>query len=223
MQCKIICKTEVRMDDKLEFTEFEKKAYAKKFEDGALEIMIGSVMIAISLYFLLTEVGIQRPFNILLLVIPGSVIYYFVKKKITNPRLGQVNYGERRKRSLKTLLMASVIAIVSQVSLILFIQAKETPYMGTIFPSLLSFLLIAVPLLIFAHYNDYNRFYAIAILISLAWPASELLAVYFESPWDGVIPFSTIGILILVVGLVSLTRFAKNNPLPETRDLNDEF
>ena len=67
--------------------------------------------------------------------------------------------------------------------------------------------------MIIAFLKDFFRFYLIAILAGLAWPLAEFLVDKVGSPLDGIIAFSSIGTIILIVGIYNLKKFLVEYPV----------
>lgn len=98
------------MSDGINLRDIERRAYLSYHEDGLLDIMIGFGIILSGLW-----VYAEMPWLIGAFVPIFTPIYIQYKKKITIPRLGQVEFSGQRKMKQKRTLFSLVI-----INLIMF-------------------------------------------------------------------------------------------------------
>ena len=92
------------MSDGINLRDIERRAFLSYHEDGLLDVMIGFGIILSGLWMYA-----EMPWLIGAFVPVFTPIYIQSKKKITVPRLGQVEFSERRKGKMKKTMLALVI------------------------------------------------------------------------------------------------------------------
>jgi hypothetical protein len=209
------------MSTQLNLKEVERKAFRATYQDGLWDVYFGLIVICMSIFVYRPASG-YSPLNILLALGAMAVSYAFFwagKKFITLPRMGQVEFGGRRKR--RKLLMVCVLSGVVFIQVIFFLYTLQVwmhPELGAainhIFPqreimdlvvASIGALFIGPSMILVAYFKDFPRGYYIAILIALA----AFLMIYLNQPVYPII----IGILIAVPGLVLFLRFLQKYPL----------
>ena len=99
------------MSDEINLRDIERRAYLSYHEDGLLDIMIGFGIILSGLW-----VYAEMPWLIGAFVPVFTPIYIQYKKRVTVPRLGQVEFSEQRKMKQKRTIFSLVV-----FNLILFV------------------------------------------------------------------------------------------------------
>ncbi|MFC1563325.1 hypothetical protein ACFL6G_00250 [candidate division KSB1 bacterium] len=202
-----------------DLTQIERNAYRKFFQDGIWDILLGLMVIGAGYAPLISELGIERPWNILIAFIPSFAVLIFGKKYVTIPRLGLVKFGPKRRADRKKLIIVSSVFIFTTIILVILTKAELLPFgwsttAGDITgPVVISLLLIGLPLSIVAYFIDFNRLYLYAVVISLTWPSTEILYYYYSSPLDEIIVFGIAGGIPLIIGLTFLVKFMIKYPL----------
>jgi MFS family permease len=213
------------MNKKVNLDEIERKAYTAGSQDGLNDILIGLIYLGIALSTFLTDIGLQRPFSIILAIAPAAVVYFLGKKYITQPRLGEFKPGPKRKRKLKNLVFMSILAMTVNIVLIFLIRNEDQELLSfftSLNPFVMSFILVSLPLMLIAYFKDFFRLYFVALLAGLAWPIAEMLFEVVGTPMDGVIAFSSIGVIILCIGLYCLRKFRTDFPVYDVEENLDE-
>ncbi len=208
------------MSASLNLKEIEKRAFRSTYQDGLWDIYYGLIVIFMAVFMDRPEEGYGW-LNIVLMA--GSFLIAFFlfrlgKKLITTPRLGQVVFGEVRKKKKRTMSIILGIFVGLQF-LLLMITAFGwlNPTFGRQLGSLLEgknelllvstigSMIVCVGMSVTAHFSDFPRGYYISILMSLA----VFLILYFDQPLFPAI----IGVLIVLPGVLLLVRFLKQYPL----------
>ena len=182
--------------------QIEKKAYRSTFHDGLWDIFWGLLILGFALSPWLYELGLGRPWNTAVVMLPAPIILVLGKKYITIPRLGLVEFGARRKsaqRKLKYLIAASVAV---PLLLILFLLADIVkiglgPYAAAVSAGL--FLVMILSLI--AYFLDYLRLYFYAWLFALSLVGAEYLADYLGPVAARLIVCGLAALAILIIGL----------------------
>lgn len=210
------------MSNQLDLKEIEQRAFRTTYQDGLWDLYFGLIVVCVS-FFIYRPAGGFSPMNIILMVCTFVVAYglFWVGKKfITLPRMGQVRFGEQRKRRWRTMIIVlGGLVLIQVVLLSLQLWAWANPEMGKSINSLLAdknimdlvvasigALMVGTGMILIAYFIDFPRGYYIALMFSLA----VFLMIYLNQPIYPIV----IGILIAIPGLVLLVRFLKKYPLP---------
>jgi len=211
------------MTEDIDLKSLEKKAYRSIFNDGLWDLFIGLLIINIGLGPLFNKI-INLPdfwgtiiFSTIFCVI-AFLIFYLGKKYVTVPRIGYVKFGP--KRTSKLLKLRIFLFIVFIVNVILFIlpltgimnYVNLQPLLVTL---ILGFGVFTIPFCIVAYFLDFTRLYFYALSIGLGLFLKDLLIPIVGVPLDIIIVFSTLGGIIVIIGLVYFIYFLKKYPLRE--------
>lgn len=194
--------------------EVERRAYRSTLQDGFHELLCGGIFLVFTLISILESVGISRfycyPSILVLAVIP-----WLGKRFVTQPRLGAVEFGAKRKAMRRTTALIGVIAVVIMAPLLTIILAKEPP--GGMNWRL--FALIAAPAIaIGVSLINYSRMYVYAALFLFGIAASEFLLSYVHRTVGNIVVFGIPGILITGYGFYLLVNFLKTHPRPTAEE-----
>ena len=209
-----------KITENIDLKGIEKKAWRSTLEDGILDIYFGISVLGLGMGMTLSPV-LPNPFNKFIpLIFIGIGLFFFLtaKKYITQPRLGKVKFGFKRKgRKLKTLI---VLAINLIILLILFLIRFINPELSLEFPGyldvlILGLLFITAPVFFAAYFLQYPRFYFIGLLVGLSFFLSDLFSFFIPEPFDTLVAFSIVCGIIIFMGLVSLLKFVRKYPLPK--------
>ncbi|MFC2014796.1 hypothetical protein ACFLUP_02255 [Chloroflexota bacterium] len=192
--------------------ELEQKIFRSYFHDGLWDIY-GALML---LGFGLTMV---TGWDYLMLAFATlSVVLLLIKKRVTVPRLGQVNFSlERQAKTKKSILIAVLTGTFTMLlGLVFFVLASTNSlprwldiWMGNYFLAALGGML-ALVVAIAAYVVGVWRYYIYAALTFIAYVlASILRPIDMEH-----LPILIAGSVILISGTVILRRFLRNYPLP---------
>ena len=209
------------MSTQINLKEIERKAFRSTFQDGLLDIVISSVVGSMAL---MEFIVVRDDFPWLYLVLAmlgvcaGQLVFWMGKRFITLPRMGQVKFGETRRKRGKTLALILSVVVLIQVGIVLMTAgAWAIPALGEklqeLFPdrSAMDLLVAAVgalfvgpSMMAIAYFIDFPRGYYIALVMSLG---------VFLMIWLGQ-PLIQVGaaVLILIPGLVLLVRFVRQYP-----------
>ena len=197
------------MTQRIDLKELERRAYLSYHEDGLLDILIGLGALFIGCVILtdMAWMGGVLP----ALYVP---IYAAAKKSITIPRMGYVRFSPQRSRTPMLIILGVGIALF----LCFLLGAVAFAVYDVIPPAFSAWLreyhmlvLGAIAAVSFggvALLTGLRRLYAYAVLTILLFAGGHLL----DAPaWLQVF---TLGVLILLVGLVVLIRFLRRYPIP---------
>lgn len=207
------------MSSALDLKQIERNAFRFNYQDGLMDILLGTIIVGIGFYAYLPKSGYSTAnwvwFTLTFLVAQG--LYWAGKKFITQPRMGQVRFGSIRQRKNKTLAIVMGIVVLLQglivgaTTLGWFNPGIGQKLFGDIpvehlAVAALSSFFVGPPLIFIAYMTDFLRGYYIALLFALA----VFLMIYFNQP---IYPF-IIGGVIIVPGLALFIRFLRMYPVP---------
>ena len=135
LQYKVICKNrkKAKMSTQLNLKEIERKAFRSTYEDGLWDIYFGIIVICMSIFLFHAETG-YSPMNIILMLLMMSLAYSLFwagKKYITVPRMGQVRFGDiRRKKKTTMVIFLSVVVLIQLIVLGLTTLGWLNPEVG---------------------------------------------------------------------------------------------
>jgi hypothetical protein len=210
------------MSTQLDLKEIERKAFRSTYEDGLWDIYFGLIVICMSIFIYRPANG-YSPMNIILALLAMSVAYSLFwagKKYITLPRMGQVRFGNirRKKKAIMTIFL-SVVVMIQLVVLGLTTLGWFNPEIGVrvngflkgqdlmdLTVAVIGSLFVVAGMTLTAYFSDFPRGYFIAAMMALA----VFLMIYLNQPAYPIL----IGALMLIPGTVLFFRFLKKYPLP---------
>ncbi len=193
----------------IDIKEIQRKAYTSYHQDGLLDIFASTYIIGFSIgilldYFYDFSMGILLPALILPIIIP---LWIAAKRKITMPRIGYVNFGQRAKPKFAALLGG--VAGLGFAFLFVFIFANSSPWLDFIIQN--SMLLLAVAVLLVVSVAGYamglKRFYAYGVLSFVLLAAGHFLGIFFAYI------LLVLGVIVMATGLALLAHFIKKYPV----------
>lgn len=205
------------MTQEINLKELEKKAFRSYHEDGIWDIFLGLIMMAIAVNAFLSKIGVHELQTMIVFIGLEMVAAIFLiagKKRITVPRIGHVKFGKTRRTKLtkvKIVLALSVIFGLVALALGVAMQSDSSEVVrpGVLLP--LAWMVNALIVFsVMAYFMDFPRLYIIGILYAMVVPIDVAL---HEFGIDYII-FGIAAAIILVMGLVILSRFLHDPPLP---------
>ena len=156
-------------------------------------------------------IAVLLPWNLM-----AVLMLFFGKKYITIPRLGYVKFGEKRKKTRWRLFMFLIVNIVVAFMLPVFIISgflSSLPFNILIQAILIGVLFITLPLSILGILLDFYRLLIYALFSGLGFFFTELSYLGVGEPFDVLLSFGSIGIIIIIIGTAYLVRFMHRYPL----------
>jgi hypothetical protein len=217
------------MNTQLSLKELERKAFRSTYQDGLWDLYFGLIVVCMSI-FIYRPRGGYSPMNIVLAfaAMGGAYALFWAGKKfITLPRMGQVQFGSRRMKRRRTMIIVLGAVVLIQAGLVaLELAAWANPGLGArisafvpdgnrmdLLVASIGALIVGPSMILVAYFRDFPRGYFIAVMIALA----VFLMIYLNQPVYPVI----IGVLIGLPGLVLFVRFLQKYPL-RREDTPDE-
>lgn len=188
--------------------EIERRAYRSTFDDGIYDIFLGAVLLILAAIPVLEFFGISRFYGYPLLFIP-ALASWLAKRYITIPRLGSVEFGEKRKSKRRYTILIAIAALV------LLLPAGIMTFTGG-FPGGLTWMaagLVAAPaVLVGVVFLDYPRMYLYGAVLVFCIFVAEFLQRSIKGPFSSLIAFGAAGAAVLVYGLTLFSSFLKRYP-----------
>ena len=191
------------MSESLNLKELERKAWQSFQQDGLMEVFLGALLV---LAFLAGIAGEQRFFVYIVMLLLGPMLF-LAKRYVTVPRIGQVQFGPKRKANQRLLAVVAVVAVGLTLALMLVAMRGSSWLRDN--HVLISFGLGGMVALVFtamAYLKDFPRLYIVGLLIGAAFTVTQLL--------DNPAPLLVVGSILFVVGLAILARFVRQYPIP---------
>ncbi|KYK33512.1 MAG: hypothetical protein AYK22_09015 [Thermoplasmatales archaeon SG8-52-3] len=205
------------MIEKINLKEMEKKAWKSCFQDGLWDILLGFILLSFGIGPFIEEItGITYLISYIILLSLGYIIFYSGKKYITLPRIGNVKFGTKRKYKKIKVAIILAISVIFGLAAILLTQIDLIPYNIDI--SIWGIIFAINALIVFslmAYYLDFPRLYIYSIFFATSILIIETSSSHVGSTYDTVIGFGMFGVVVLLVGLLHLTRFVRRYPLPK--------
>jgi len=221
-------KGRVSMSNVLNLKQIERKAFRSTYQDGLLDIYMGTIVATMAIFLYHPESGYSAINNIVMVIIftVAYSLFWAGKKYITLPRMGQVRFGPTRQHKKKTLaIVLGIIVLIQTIFVGTTIIGWHNPVFGAklfgffgdysqehLAVAALGSFFVGPSMLVIAYLIDFPRGYYIAVLMALA----VFLMILINQPIYPVV----IGGLIIVPGLVLFIHFLKKYPIPHGDETN---
>lgn len=203
------------MTKEINLKEMEKKAWKSCFQDGLWDIFLGFILLGFGIAPFIEEItGITYLISYIILLSLGFILFYSGKKYITIPRIGNVKFGPKRKIKKIKVVLILAISVIFGLAAILLTQTDLIPYNIDI--SIWGIIFAINALIVFslmAYYLDFPRLYIYSIFFATSIFIVETSSSHVGSTYDNVIGFGMFGVVVVLVGLLHLTRFVRRYPL----------
>ena len=209
------------MTVKTSLKDLEKSMYRVSIQDGILDIQIGLMLLMFVLPIYLSERLGDFWSSLVFLPLWIIVIYGFraFRKKVVQPRVGKIQYGNYRKKRLMRLNI--IILVFNLIALLLgvlsFIQFKEVS--GWIVSARFS-IIILLGFSLAGYMLDFPRLYLYGIMISAAPVVGEYLyQIHGFSHHGFPVTFGFLSAVLVITGLIILVRLLKKHPAQDKEAL----
>ena len=196
------------MNNSIDLKKIEKKAYMSYHADGLFDLVVGFALLLYGFALFNDFVSISAIITVLIVVIMPKL-----KKKITYPRLGYVQFPREVVKRKKAFLVV-VLTIVMLLGLLFFFllqSDKVSPILQQTVSDSVPFVVGVLVVSIFltlAYLQKITRLYAYAGMIVLFYLTAPLV------PWHLPHYLLITGIVFTIVGIILLINFIKKYPLP---------
>ncbi|MHA1945002.1 MAG: hypothetical protein ACXAC6_14970 [Candidatus Hodarchaeales archaeon] len=209
------------MNDELSLKELERKTYNEFLIDGLTEILTGIVLLFLPVLFMNPIFVAFVPFFLFL----SPQLFEFIRQRTTYPRIGRVEFkveeesGEysTKKAILELLILLLVVFILTLTFMIIFEGKILHIYLWYSWVPFIFGLIMFGPSLFLAEKTGLRYYYLFGIFSSVLGLWFSILD--FPDIMDGMfLYFFTLGILILLLGVVRYILFVRNYPIIETAE-----
>ena len=186
----------------IDLKQIQQKVYMSYFQDGLWDILLGYFIFSWGLMILLDVAALTGA-----LTVTGYFIIWGLKRRITYPRVGYVKIAEEQRQVMKIVILGVVFLGLGLAVFFLFSLGNRPDWLSEYFMFLFGCML-ALAVVIIAYWWKVNRWYAYAALM--------VIGVAFHQWLNASLPLSFIipGAIVMVSGLVILSRFLRSNPIP---------
>lgn len=206
------------MAERVDLKALERKAYLSYHQDGLADIFIGLAIVTFGIMFLPWFIETYW-FAFSGLFIVWVITFAGIKRAITVPRIGYVEFKAQRRTRLMLL-----IVLLTAINVVLFL----IPALGLLTPELRQFLttygyaLVALVVgglfILFGYVTEIQRLMGYGIIAIVVF----LIAQFF--PMHLSIPVIVVGLVMTVSGFVLLFRFLRKYPKVEPNlELDDPW
>jgi MFS family permease len=206
------------MPGQISLRETERKAFRAFFNDGLVDIFLGSWVLMFAIGPFLSPFLGDFWSTAVFLPFWGLVILaiWFVRKHLVTPRVGIVKFGLARKRKLRKFILVMLVVNLSAflLGLLLGLNAGVVP--GHVLTAVFGLIVLNL-FSIAAYFLDISRLYLYGIMFALSFVVGELLYRYLKVPHHGYpVAFGFTSAVMFLGGLRMLIRLLRNNPVPAT-------
>jgi hypothetical protein len=199
------------IDDNRSLKDIERHAYRSTFADGIYDILFGVIFLVFTVLAFLDSGG-ETPLPAYALLLIPLIIPWLGKRYITIPRLGAVEFGERRKTTRVIAWIAGAVILFLMLPLIIMMLAEQASGIA----GLKLFAIVVAPLFVLAVYTTaFPRLYIYTGLLFAALVEAEFLLPYTGTPLNVLISFGMPGIVITGFGIALLIKFMQTHPHTE--------
>ncbi|MGD8544769.1 MAG: hypothetical protein PVH12_01220 [Candidatus Bathyarchaeota archaeon] len=212
------------MNRKTSLREIEKRTYMSYHQDGLIDIFVGIYVLLFALGILLLTVTEFSTWFAIPAIFPAIMVPIWIsaKKRITMPRIGYVKFSTQRgANKLIAVFIGLMVAGLGTFMVFTFAstsQAWALTLRNLIIPN--SMLIIgssaAVISSIFAYTMGLTRLYVYGLFALILFVTGHFITIPF-----GYLLLA-IGLVIIISGLILLTRFIGKYPLPQGDETNVE-
>lgn len=195
--------------DSLKLTE--RRAYRSYHNDGVFDVFFGFVFMVFAWMPIAVEVGVPTAHLYLLLVLAVPVVW-LVRRHVTIPRIGLVEFAEKR-RAKKWMLAASSIVV-------LFLILPLIVATGSGVDEIVVAPIIALIICLAGYFLDYPRMYIYGALLACGIVQSRFLVGFVGSPLSSLISLGIPGMGIMIYGIALLYKFLVRYPRPGENNVN---
>ncbi|NVM53600.1 MAG: hypothetical protein HWN66_07835 [Candidatus Helarchaeota archaeon] len=194
------------MTEEIDLKSIERKAYTSYHQDGLIDIMIGITLIWFT-FFMLSEL-----FWLGGIIIPTLIpVYIGVKQKLTIPRIGYVKFGMKGKGRMYVVLgIIMVFTFLGLLFAIMFAEPSARAWIELILGNYYNLIIAGIAgglTLMMAMSSGITRFYLYAALSIGLFIIAQIFNI------DLLFSFSFIGVCFIVLGIITLIRFLRENPI----------
>ena len=197
----------------------ERKAFARFYEDGLFDILLGLMMVVLALAAVIQE-WLGSELASLAVMLGATVVlvsaFTVLRARLVRPRLGEFKPGPRRRRRIaatRLALLGSLVVGVMAFGVVGIAGGRGmSPTAVEVLVPVVWFVNATVVLGAMAYLLDVPRFYLYGVLFGLVGP----VLIWPDVLWDVRVPpplaFGILAAPILAIGAWKLVHFLKTYP-----------
>ncbi len=203
------------MSHNLDLKEIEGRVQRAAYQDGLLEIFLGSFLLLLGVVFTISPILVAFSVFLIFLINP---LFERVKKRYIYPRIGYVKFGPEKEAAKGIVAAAAVFVVILLGSMGVFVltMGKDRGWafwFDYFFPAFTGFMTAFGPFWLGQTYN-LKRGYVFAALFMLSGIAIPVLGI--ATGYNAVsLEWLLVGLVILVSGVIMFTRFLRTYPAEE--------
>jgi hypothetical protein len=195
--------------------EIEKKTYRSYHQDGLIDIFVGFYILLFGAGILLNTMMDFSTWFVIPAIFPAIMVPIWIsfKKRITIPRIGYVKFGLRSANKLMAVILGLMVAglgVFMVFGLGAFMgQGWASTLRNLIFPNSMIIIGVGAAIIssLFAYTMGLKRLYLYGLLTLVMFLTGHFIKIPFEYF------LLTIGLAIIIYGLVLLVQFIQKYPL----------
>ena len=199
----------------------EKRTYMSYHQDGLIDIFVGTYILLFALGILLRSVGDFSTWFVIPAIFPAIMvpIWISIKKQITMPRIGYVKFRTGGANKLTVIFIALTVAGLGAFMAFTFVSTSQT-WASVFRDIILSYSLLIMGVAagtissLFAYTMGLKRLYAYGILSLILFFTGYFIPIPFEYL------ILTIGLAIILYGLILLIQFLQKYPITQSEKSN---
>lgn len=196
------------MEKQISLQNLEKQTSSLIFTTGVVDIEISLILMVSSLAMLFDD---YRYYIYFLYLLP-FIFIFLALKYIVHPRMGNVNYANKRVKRSRAF---SIITTIILVGLVLLTAFGEKDYISELInPRYIVAGIVFAICAAIAFFLNFTRMYFYAFLITATFLTIESLR-YSNPDFKRGFVYLITASIILIIGCVYLIRFLKTYPLPK--------
>ncbi len=208
------------MSERVDLKDLERKIYLSYHQDGLVDIFVGLGLIVIGI-ILHPILGEHVPTVAMVMIMLFVFVYASLKRAITIPRMGYVEFAPKRRTRFALLIL--IIVLITNVPLLLIIMLTVGQQISPIvFDFVTSFLIVILGFfgtgifVLIGILSEIRRFFGYAVAILILFTISHFLFLHFALPMIGV------GIIFTIAGFIQLAWFLRKYPKSNKGDITVE-
>ncbi|MBN1786577.1 MAG: hypothetical protein JW825_06300 [Candidatus Methanofastidiosa archaeon] len=195
------------MKDILNLGAVEKSAVKSQYEDGILDIFLGTLLIIFGIFIVL-DMNDETYSTMVFILLEALAILslVFAKRMITVPRIGKVKLSLRRSsRSLKVTLVLAISVLSGLVLMTLVSIGINSIGLIAIFWATNCILVF----FLMAYFLDHDGFYVVGIMYAISLSSLEIVNGYIGTYSYDYLHMFIPGMVVVIYGMVQLRAFLK--------------
>ena len=199
----------MKKDDK-KLEQVEKETFLLFYKDGVIDLAMSSWLIIFAVNKIVDFYGIESPYIIRILIVPISIALALFKQFVTQPRIGFVRFGIRRR--IKMLIIYIGLLVIFSLGLFIWLAISLGFIRNDIdrFVSLsIEIIVLLVIFIALGILTGYSKYIILGVFFVISSPVTLIISKYLEFEFYGIVIAFIGGIYFLVEGTTAMIKFFK--------------